>query len=192
MRLLILASQSKQRQLLLNAVSVQYEIHPAHIDEKLIRHPNIAEQVLLVAKAKAQSVAETKQTAHILAADSTVLCEGKILEKPETIDEAREMLLFMSGSKITAYTGVVMLDASADTQRTAVIEPTGVMRSLSTAEINYYVTNNPVLTWAGGFSPAYPAGANLLATISGSPTGFAFGFPMEIVIEWLREEGYVG
>ncbi|MBU6447463.1 hypothetical protein KGQ24_01305, partial [Patescibacteria group bacterium] len=56
--------------------------------------------------------------------------------------------------------------------------------------MDMYVEKFPVTTWAGAFSPAYPYGQTMVAEINGSPTALTHGFPIELVVEYLRKSGF--
>jgi predicted house-cleaning NTP pyrophosphatase (Maf/HAM1 superfamily) len=72
-------------------------------------------------------------------------------------------------------------------EKSAVYETKVTFRNLSEQEIDCYTKNEPVLTFSGSFSPAYPAGATLIKKINGSFTGFSHGFPVEFFLPKLQK-----
>ena len=89
---LILASASPRRRDLLTACRIPFEIIPSMVDEQPLAHESAAAYVQRLALAKAASVAEAHAEAIVLGADTTVSIDGLIFAKPESVDEARQML----------------------------------------------------------------------------------------------------
>lgn len=187
---IILASQSKQRKMLMETLDVPFVVIPADIDEKAIVGVDEADRVKNIALAKAQKIQQLHPDALIFAADSSVEANGAILEKPESLEEAKAMIATCSGKLVTGYTGFAFLQPDAEPEALTV-ESKARFRDLTPGEIDRYIDHNPVLTWAGGFSPAYPDGAALLLEVHGSLTGFTHGFPMEQVIPRLQTAGFL-
>lgn len=184
----ILASKSKQRLLLMQTLGIDFEVIPAEIDEKVISGKTVEEKASSIALAKALKVQENHKQAIIIASDTFTYFNDKVFEKPEDLEEAREMLNALSGQKIIAYTGFAYLEPQKTPVATTAVT-TAYFRDLTSAEIDRYINSNPVLTWAGGYSAAYSEGAALIGSIEGSLTGFTHGFPMEELVPRLRESG---
>ena len=195
---IILASASPQRKLLFDALNLPFKIIPADIDEAAIRDPDPKKQALLIARAKCDAVARREQ-GIIIAADTFCVYKNKILEKPRDQKEAAEMLRILSGNTAFAYTGFCYLDphtlggVGVDREHgineTALAETEFTFRELDADEIARFVDIFPVTTWSAAFSPAYPYGMTLIASIRGSFTGFTHGLPMEILVPLLRRSG---
>ena len=195
---LILASQSPQRKAMMDTLGLPYSILPADIDELAITAPTQFERAALVAKGKGQKIRQTlleqKQAQRfvVMAADTYVVdpSTNRALEKPTSIDEAREMLAYQSGKTLEEYTGVYWFD-SGELEVSETIATKVTFRTLSKSEIEKYITNEPVTTWSGAFCPAYDTGAALIAKIEGSFTGFTHGFPLEFFVPKLRSIGVI-
>ena len=100
-RKIILASQSKQRlKLLKAAISLPIEVFPADLDEQAVPFIDQYDKAEKIALAKAEKIAANYKEAIIIAADTFCYLQGRILEKPKSLDEAREMLAFQSDKKI--------------------------------------------------------------------------------------------
>ena len=189
MKKIILASQSPQRKLLMNSIGVSFEVMPANIDEKAVVENNQKIRAQKIAKVKADYISKKVLNAIIIAADTFTMFNNKAYEKPESLEEAKQMLREQSGQTGYCYSGFAYIDKENDVQVSDVAVTKIVFRELSNVEINKYVAENPVLTWSAGFCPAYPAGANLIATIDGSFTSFTHGLPMEILMPLLEKSG---
>jgi septum formation protein len=186
---IILASQSPQRRSLLQSLGVAFEVVPANLDEKAVVASNQPERARFIAQAKAQKVQQLYPRAIIIAGDTFVVKEEQVFEKPTSLIEAKQMLEQLSGQRMQALTGLCYLDADHDIESSQVVVTEFTFRPLSSEEIDRYINNNPVLTWSAGFSPAYPAGMALIASVSGSFTSFTHGLPLELVAELLKKSG---
>lgn len=185
---IILASASEQRKRLLTALNLPYESIAADIDESVIRDPDPKKQAVLIARAKAASVAEREQ-GIIIAADTFGVLGNTLLEKPRDQKQAAEMLASLSGSTAMCYTGFCYLDRIHGIDEAVVAQTEFTLRKLSTNEIARYVEVFPVTRWAAALSFAYPYGMTLISSISGSFTGFTHGLPMELLIPLLARSG---
>lgn len=186
---IVLASASRQRKNILSTVVAHFEIIPADIDEKAITGRDFAQRAIHIATAKAEKVAQKVSDSIIIAADSFIVLNNKILEKPQDKNEARVMLSSQSGKWVEEFTGCCLINQLSKEVVRHVVNPKGKFRSLSRNEIEKYISQNPVTEWAAGYSPAYDQGAALFSEIHGSFTGFTHGLPMEVVIKVLKDFG---
>lgn len=187
--LVVLASQSKQRRALMDSLGISYQVVPAHVDEKAITHPDPYVRAQMVAEEKARAIAPQFPDALIIAADTFLLFGAQYLEKPATKKEATQMLQKLSGKEALTITGLCCLNTKTDTVYLHSVTTICTFREFTKQQIKYYVKNNTVIEWSGGFSPAYHAGAALIADVSGSLTSFTHGLPMELVIPQLQKNG---
>lgn len=186
----ILASQSPQRKMIMDALGVPYSIVPANVDEEAIRHEDMKVMAENLARAKAEKVAKDHPNTIVIAADCFVICKGKELQKPQDREEAKDMLRLISNETFEVLTGFCYIDQSnnIDVSETVVISTT--FREMTENEIHEYVIKYPVTTWSAAFSPAYPYGMTVVDRINGSLNGFIYGIPVELVVKYLRESGY--
>lgn len=111
---LILASASPRRLQLLQQIGLDACVQPADIDESLLsgETPNAYVERLSAAKAKTvfDRLGATEQaTQVVLGADTTVVCGSRILGKPESREDALEMLQMLSGSTHRVITGTAIV-----------------------------------------------------------------------------------
>ena len=92
---LILASSSPRRQQLLRELGINFTVKKPEIDEKSVKRNTPKETVERLAARKAQSIAIQAEDEIILAADTIVVHEGEIFEKPNNQSEALEMMPFI-------------------------------------------------------------------------------------------------
>lgn len=173
---------------MMDTLGIPYIVISADINEKDIRDKNLEVRAEKIARAKAENVAED-QDGIIISADTFSACEGKVLEKPQSLDEAREMLKLQAEKTCTLYTGFCYLDKINKIDYSAVAITKYELRKLSDDEINRFVQNNPVMEWAAAFSPAYTYQLGFIKKIEGSLTGSTHGLPVELLIPCLKKSG---
>ena len=145
---IILASQSPRRKELLGLFHIPFTVRVADIDETMDETKPPFEEVARVSRLKA--MATEKETDDIvIAADTIVVCEGKVLGKPKTEEEAVEMLTLLSGRDHQVMTGVTVL---CDGRETVFTEITDLhFRELSDHEILRYVQSGEPMDKAGAY-----------------------------------------
>jgi len=184
---IILASASRQRRLIMDALGLEYKIIPADIDEKAIRDEDLEKRAENIARAKALEVAKNNQ-GIIIAADTFAYCNSMVLEKPKDLKEAIEMIKLQSNNDVTVYSGFCYLDKknNIDFSKTSISKIR--LRNMSDDEIEYFVNNNPVLQWSAAFSPTYLYQTTFIKHFEGSITGVS-GLPVEFLAECLEKSG---
>lgn len=189
MQKIILASGSIQRKNLFSILNIPFEIIPADIDEKIISDDNLGKKAEKIARAKAEKVA-LKNEGIVIAADTFIVLDNKVLEKPKNLEEAKKMLGLQSNQKLLVYTGFCYLDKENKINFSATTITNLKFRELSAEEIENYVKKYPVTDWSGSFSPAYLSGTTFIDNINGSLTGCTHGLPLELLIPLLKKSGY--
>jgi septum formation protein len=145
---LILASQSPRRRELLGLFHIPFEIRIADIDETMDKTKSPAEEVARVSRLKALAVPREADDV-VIAADTIVVCAGRILGKPHSEAEAEEMLTLLSGRDHQVMTGVTVVRGQhAET----VTEITDIhFRPLSRQEILAYIATGEPMDKAGSY-----------------------------------------
>ena len=135
---LILASGSPRRRELLRQVGLSFTVAPADVDETLRPDLSPREQVMRLSRIKARAAAESASPeAVILAADTIVALDHRILGKPRDPEDARAMLRALSGRGHEVLTGVTV--RTGEKEATACVCTEVHFRPLSEAEIDAYV-----------------------------------------------------
>ena len=182
---LVLASASPRRSEILTAVGWPFETHPAGVDETRLAGEAPEEFVRRLAREKAEAVARTRLFGLVLGADTTVLVEGEILEKPRDAEDARRMLRLLSGRWHEVLTGVALV--RAETGRAALgVERTRVrFAETSEDEIAWHVETGDVLDKAGAYAVQGRA-ALFIEGIEGDYWNVV-GLPVRLVYKLARE-----
>jgi septum formation protein len=192
---LILASASPQRRDLLAACGIPFEIIPSMINEDPLHDERAAAYVQRLALAKAESVAQHHTDAVVLGADTTVTIDGLILAKPQSLDDARQMLYRLCGREHEILTGVAVVAGKmagrvGDRSAQAMVASRVLMRHFTAATIEWYIATGEPVDKAGAYAVQGLGGA-LVEQIEGSYTN-AVGLPLAETLALLRRFGIAG
>ncbi len=194
-----LASQSPRRRELLKQIGVNFEALLLRADPRrkvdVDETPHAGEEpevyVRRVSEAKVRAGWDTLKFRNlppfpVLAADTTVTLEGKILGKPYDREEAASMLRQLSGKEHRVLTAVaVAFEKRVELRLSAT---TVVFATLSEERIRRYVLTNEPHDKAGGYA-IQGHGGSFVQHISGSYSG-VMGLPLFETVELLQSFGY--
>ncbi len=186
---LILASGSPRRQQYLKDFGIAFEIDPADIDETPHKGELPLPYVQRLAEEKAREVASRHAGKVILAGDTTVARGRRIYGKPESKEEAYEMIKTFSGRRHKVMSGVCVLDENGK----AVVKHTVTVvqfKPLRHKDIEAYVANED--NWrgvAGAYKIQGTHGGALVKSANGSISGVV-GLPLVETINALKTVGY--
>jgi septum formation protein len=153
----ILASQSPRRKTLLEWAEIPFEIIVSNTDESYPASLAIETVPEFIAKNKAMAVKEMILSTKpelvnwcIIAADTVVVLDQKIIGKPSNKQEAIDSLLALSGQTHKVITGVVLLHQDKETSfsETTLVE----FHALTLEQIEFYVDKYKPYDKAGGYA----------------------------------------
>lgn len=174
---LVLASSSPRRKDLLRKLGLEFSTIPPNVVEKHIKGESPVEYVLRISLEKALTVAETLNHDHIvIGADTIVVCDGEILGKPENEEEAKSMLMRLSGRYHQVITGLSIVRSKSEILHRENVKSTIKFKSLDPHEVQEYVNTKEPLDKAGGYA-AQGIGAFMIEEIEGSFTNIV-GLPI--------------
>ena len=145
---IILASASPRRQELLKLFGVSFVVRVADIDETMDLQKDPFDEVARVSRLKAMAIAR-ERTDVVIAADTIVVCEGRVLGKPHSKEEAAEMLRLLSGRDHQVMTGCTILRGDQCESFTEVTDLH--FRPLRECEISRYVESGEPMDKAGSY-----------------------------------------
>lgn len=145
---IILASNSTRRKELFSCLDLPFEIFTKQIDENFPEEIPINEVAEFLAKKKANSYNLNKNEIYITA-DTIVIHQNKILNKPKDEAQASEMLHVISNSCNTVITGVCI--QSREKQISFSESSTVYFSSLEDKEIKFYIDRYNPLDKAGAY-----------------------------------------
>ena len=144
----ILASQSPRRRELLGLLGIPFTVRVADIDETMEPGAEAYSEVARVSRMKAMAVPREPEDL-VIAADTIVVCDGRILGKPRDQEEARDMLRLLSGRDHQVMTGMTVLRGDKAAICTEVTDLR--FRELSDREIDAYVATGEPMDKAGAY-----------------------------------------
>jgi len=187
---LVLASASPRRRELLQAMGLNFQVHPADINEAPLPGEDAARLVQRLALEKATSCHAGHPDALVLAAD-TVVVNGapgaeELLGKPTDPESARSMLTRLSGRRHLVLTGMALLDPSgARAQQLSTTKVT--FRPLSAGLIDWYLSTGEAFDKAGAYA-VQGCAALFVSKLEGSWTNVV-GLPLDLLETLFREAG---
>jgi len=207
---LVLASASPRRRELLAALGARFEILATDAEEDDAAPPAEVLAALpaldlppgnhpaLRAWRKAHAAAAHASDAVVLGADTVVVLDGEVLNKPDDARHARLMLTRLAGRRHTVYTGVCVLPALRERPAGVPFPPLQLavaaaeveFRPLSDAEIADYVATGEPLDKAGAYG-LQGAGGGFVREVRGSYTAVV-GLPLPDVYRMLTAAGITG
>lgn len=185
---LILASTSRYRKALLEKLGLPFECAAPEVDELPLVGESAQALVSRLAYAKAAAVTQHHDHGLIIGSDQVCVCDGQILGKPGSIDNAVAQLMAAQGRSVTFYTGLCVLDAATGNAQ-QLIEPFTVhFRTLDEAAIRRYVEAELPLDCAGSFK-CEGMGIVLFKELEGRDPNALIGLPLIGLIELLARHG---
>jgi septum formation protein len=139
----------------------------------------------VLARRKCAEVAHRRPDDLVVGADTVVILDGVILEKPRDDDEAIDFLRRLSGATHTVVTGVAVMRVSDGVEVSASERTEVTFRRLHEDEIAAYVASGEGNDKAGSYA-AQGLGAALIRSIHGCFFNVV-GLPVALLIELLRE-----
>lgn len=146
---LILASASPRRKELLALFGIPFVIRAADIDETMNPAAPARQEVARVSRLKAQAISRGQDDV-VIAADTIVVCDGNIMGKPHSSQQAVEMLTRLSGRDHQVMTGCTVLRGDRCETFTEVTDLH--FRELSQKEIQAYVQSGEPMDKAGAYA----------------------------------------
>jgi septum formation protein len=183
-RPLVLASGSPRRKELLSRLGVHFVVRVAGVDEDFtaVEPVGVVRELSL---RKARAVATLSGESCVLAADTIVVLDGEVLNKPETVAENAEFIRRLSGRWHEVFTGLALLTPAGEH---FAFERTGVLfRGLSEEEIQGYAASGEGLDKAGGYG-IQERGMALVERLDGDYFNVV-GLPITRLVLLAREAG---
>ncbi|MFQ5914127.1 MAG: Maf family protein [Nitrospinota bacterium] len=181
---LVLASASPRRRQLLEQVGLSFEVLPSHVEETYNGEPP-EEFARRISARKAAGVSAKRHEAAVVAADTVVVLQGRVLGKPGGPEEARAMLAELSGREHRVITAVTVRwgqRAVTGSRETRVR-----FRKLRPEEIDRYVATGEPLDKAGAYG-IQDRGILLVDSLKGCYTNVV-GLPLGLLRELFLDLG---
>jgi len=190
--LLCLASASPRRRELLHQIGVPHHVLVTDVDESARAGEPPADYVVRVALGKARAAWQdprARRRLPVLAADTTVVLDGRMLGKPATREECVTMLRDLAGRTHEVFTAIALLagPAGAPVVRSRVSRSEVRFRGIDALEAGHYWDTGEPRDKAGGYA-IQGRGAVFVAGLAGSYSG-VMGLPLFETAGLLGEAG---
>lgn len=185
---LILASGSSRRLDLLRQIGVSpNKIIPSEIDETQKKKETPQQLAIRLSREKAQAISLQYPKHYILAADTVVSCGQMVLDKPQSIETARNYLKKLSGRRHQVYGGISLItpENRAFTRKCKTLVQ---FKPLSDSEIHSYLQSEEWEGKAGGYAIQGMAGG-FIKHIAGSYSNVV-GLSLYDTLKILQSGGY--
>jgi septum formation protein len=184
---LVLASDSPRRAALLAEAGFDFETVSPRIEERFDVDLTLRELTMWNAIRKGTSVARMRPDRVVLAADTLIALEDKVIGKPADLSEAAQILRRLSGQTHEVCSAVFIYRFAAGQAATFHEFSSVRFRRLTEAKIDKYLAKVDPLDKAGAYA-AQGCGAEIIAKIDGSYTNVV-GLPMEKTLAALAQFG---
>lgn len=181
-RVLTLASASPRRKQLLEMLGLPIRVVPANIPEA----PLPRETPLAYSKRLAREKARAVPGEYVLGADTIVVMDEHLLEKPTDAEDAVRMLTLLQGRTHEVISSVALAHGGKEEVRTDITKVT--FRRCDEAYLRAYVATGEPMDKAGAYG-IQGYGAALVEKVEGDFFG-VMGLPVRLVLELLAEAGW--
>ena len=181
---LVLASTSKIKNEILNKVGMKHSNVKSTFEEVSNNKEDVYQYVKELAYGKAFNACMDDKSI-ILGLDTVVYVNGKILEKPKSIDEAKQNLKICSSNTSYVITGIALINKYNNQIINDYAETKVILNDICDEDIEYYIENEPDVMYASGFVIETIA-SNFIKKIDGSFYNI-LGVPVEKIYEYLKD-----
>lgn len=162
---LILASASPRRKELLSQLGYSFTILATNVEECREPYETAQEYVARLSKDKAQAALVLHPDAVVIGSDTVVVCKQQVLEKPQDLEHARQMLRMLSGREHQVMTAVTVVNQ--EKHETVVVSTSVWFKTLSEKEIEQYWQTGEPCDKAGSYG-IQGIGGRFVTRIEGS------------------------
>lgn len=178
---LILASTSNFKSNVLKQACIKHTKKESNYIETKKNNEDVYEYVKRLSLEKAYSV--DSNDCIILGLDTVVSVENKILEKPKSINEAKDNLRLCSNNTFKVITGIALINKINNEIINDYQETVITLNKIDECDIDYYIDNDPNVLYASGFTIETVV-SNFINKIEGSFYNI-LGIPVEKIYEYL-------
>lgn len=184
-----MASSSPRRRELLTATMIAFEVLVPNIDETRLAGETGQELVERLARAKGEAISASHPMSWVIAADTTVVSKGEILEKPSDAADAARMLRSIQAGWHEVFGGIALIHGERGVCEVMSIRSEVKIRAMSDQEISRYVATGEPMDKAGSYA-IQGIGAALVEEVRGSYTNVV-GLDIAKVMQVLCLHGVV-
>jgi septum formation protein len=187
MKKIVLASASPRRKELLEKIGLAFDIDPGNASEDLDPDLGPHEMAKTISLQKALAVAPKHSNTIVIAADTFIVFQGRIIRKPATEAEAKEILTTLCGTSHSVITGFTIIDTGDNRTVSRAIETIVHMKQLTQDEIDAYIMSKEPMDKAGAYA-IQGIGSIIVDKIEGDYFN-VIGLPLSALVECLKQFG---
>jgi len=184
-RKIILASTSPRRKELLEKTGLEFKVVSSDYEEDMTLKMRPRALAKFLSCGKAEAVAKKYKNHIIIAADTFVALDERLLGKPRDEKEAENMLEDISGKAVSLITGYTVIDTANNKKISKISEAKVFIKKLSKEEIQNYIKTKEPLDKAGAFA-VQGIGAVIVRKIEGDFFGI-MGLPLYDLAQTLKK-----
>lgn len=191
METIILASSSANRRALLEQVRIPFRVIVSEIDEQAQSSESIEERAKRLAVEKVVAVTgqlKEKDRRWVTGFDTLIKTEDRIVGKPGNREEAREILMNLSGRIHRVITAMALLPNPEEGVAVDLCSTSVTFKSMTDDEIAYYLKTDEWQEAAGAYR-IQSRGAFFVESLEGSYSNVV-GLPLSLLYGMLRRAGY--
>lgn len=168
-----------------------FDVMSPEVNEKSIKTENPYEKPLILARAKADDlIPKIKEPSIVITSDVIIIAEGRIYEKPETEEEAMEMLKkWSNGTEIDVVCGVVVVNTQTLERYEGIDIAKIFFKEFPDSMLEEFMKYGEPLNRAGAFSVQHPIMNPYVDKIEGDLTTI-IGLSMKLLEKLLKDAGY--
>jgi septum formation protein len=182
---IILASASPRRAEILRTVGWPFETLPVNVDESRQPNEDAVAYVTRLAGEKGRAAAQRAPRRSIVAADTTVVVDDHILEKPLDQEDAKRMLGLLDNRWHRVLTGVAFIDAATETMNLAHETTEVKFAAMSSEEVDWYVQTGEPMDKAGAYA-IQGLGSRFIEEIRGDYFNVV-GLPVRLLYDLVKQ-----
>ena len=183
----ILASKSPRRKQLLSLLGINFEIITSDINEDIDSDLPPEAYCLHLAFSKAEAVSKkVRRETLIIGADTIVVLDDIIINKPKDKEDAFRILRQLSGNTHFVYTGIALINSKTKVWLTNYQKTQVTFRDLSDEEILAYIESGSPMDKAGGYGIQDDFGAVFVRDIQGCYYNIV-GLPLELLYSSIKQ-----
>ncbi len=180
-----LVSTSPRRKELLNQIGLKFEIVASDYEEDMTLDMAPVELAQYLSRGKAEAALGNVEEGIVIAADTFITFDNRVLGKPKNNDDAKHILQNIGGRVVEVITGFTVLDVKTKKQVSKAVVTKVFIKKLSEEEIDNYIKTGEPMDKAGAFG-IQGVGALIIEKIEGDYNNIV-GLPLFALSEVLKE-----
>ncbi len=185
---IILGSTSPYKRALLEGYNISFTVEDSGVDEKQFHQDTVEHTVRVLAEKKAEAIIEGHKNTETLIITTDVAgdLDGKFLGKPESLEQAQEMIMSYSGKEVLIWCGTTVVNARTNTFYTDVAKASVQFAELNEQDVVRYVQEKKPIDKGGAIAIEEIEERGFIQKITGEYDAI-IGISMKFVLKILQE-----